>query len=64
MGPGVIDAAQGNGTTAGTNITSVAIDYDKLGAAVAKAIQNLKIIIDDSAVSAINKQGAVAASYR
>ena len=64
MGPGVIDAAQGNGTTVVANNASAAIDYDKLAAAVAKAIQNLKIIIDDSAVSAINKQGAVAASYR
>jgi len=54
---------------AGTNLngggaTSVAIDYDKLGTAVAKAIQNLKIIIDESAVAAINKKGAVQASYR
>jgi hypothetical protein len=53
---------------AGTNLngggTTVAIDYDKLGTAVAKAIQNLKIIIDESAVAAINKRGAVQASYR
>lgn len=50
----------------GTNLSGgggTAIDYDKLGTAVAKAIQNLKIIIDESAVGAINKRGAVAASY-
>ena len=31
--------------------------------ALVSAIQNLKIIIDESAVNAINKQGRVAASY-
>lgn len=49
----------GGGGGSGTSVISKAsID------ALVSAIQNLKIIIDDSAVSAINKQGAVAASYR
>ena len=53
----------------GTNLNqgasaSVTIDYDKLGMAVANAVQKLKIIIDESAVAAINKQGAVNASFR
>ena len=50
-----LNGGGGSGTSV---ISKASID------ALVSAIQNLKIIIDDSAVSAINKQGAVAASYR
>jgi hypothetical protein len=52
------DPGGGGGGGGASVISKASID------ALVSAIQNLKIIIDDSAVSAINKQGAVAASYR
>jgi hypothetical protein len=52
------DLNGGGGGGGASVISKASID------ALVSAIQNLKIIIDDSAVSAINKQGAVAASYR
>jgi hypothetical protein len=64
MGPGVLESSTSQPVINTTTVTNDMIDYDKLATAVANAIQKLKIIIDDSAVGAIAKQGAVLASYR
>jgi len=63
MGPGVIGSAAGNNGGTATSV-NVSIDYDKLATAVANAIQNVKIIIDESAVNAIAQKGAVRASFK